>query len=82
MIKRRIIETIEEYDDKGALKSRTTTETLEDDDTPQYGYATHPVLEPVPWWVRQAMPDINCGTSETGRPSRRDTTVVCDSSKE
>lgn len=36
MIKRTIIETVEEYDENGKLTRKTTTETKEDDDT---GYA-------------------------------------------
>lgn len=41
MIKRRIVETIEEYDDTGRIVKKTTTETTEDDDTayvPYYPY--------------------------------------------
>ena len=40
MIKRKIIETVEEFDEKGLRTRRTITETVEEDDTPQLIYQT------------------------------------------
>lgn len=43
MVKRKIIETVKEYDEKGSLVRETITETTEDDNTqyaPYYPYST------------------------------------------
>ena len=47
MIKRKIVEIIEEYNEKGSLVRKTTTETTEDDDsiantTPYYPFWSYP----------------------------------------
>ena len=43
MIKRDIVETIYEYDKDGSLKSKTVTETHEEDDETRYPYYTYPI---------------------------------------
>ena len=51
MIKRKIIETVEEFDEKGLRTRRTITETVEEDDTPQLIYQTVPVyVGSKPYW--------------------------------
>ena len=45
MIKRKIVETVEEYDKNGKLVTRTVTETEETDDNPvQYVHSTTPYV--------------------------------------
>lgn len=66
LIKRKTIETVEEYDDNGVLKNRTITETTEDDDSPQRDYVTIP-YDPsgtgVPWWAH-TYPEVTCELAE------------------
>lgn len=51
MIKRKIVETVEEYDANGKLVRKTTTET-EEDDTAEYQPYTYPVY-PYPTYPLQ-----------------------------
>lgn len=44
MIKRKVIETVEEFDANGKLTRKVTTETTEDDDSPQRDYVTIPYV--------------------------------------
>jgi hypothetical protein len=75
MIKRKTIETVEEYDANGKLTRKVTTETNEDDNSPQVPYVptypnwwwTYPQVtygndktESVPWWVSHPW-QITCG---------------------
>lgn len=47
MIKRKIVETTEEYDANGKLTRKSTTETIEDDDSIARGFST---MDFSPWW--------------------------------
>lgn len=66
MVKRKIIETVEEYDGSGKLVKKTTTETTEDDNTPYVpyfpSYPTHPTYPTTP----VAPSPVWCGTTTTG----------------
>jgi hypothetical protein len=57
MVKRKIIETVKEYDEAGKLIKETVTETTEDDSTeyiPYFPtYPAYPVIPDTgrPWWT-------------------------------
>jgi hypothetical protein len=49
MVKRKITETVKEYDENGRVTKETVTETTEDDDTQFVPYyPTYPTIPPTP----------------------------------
>ena len=71
MIKRKIIEEISEYDEKGVLVRTTTTTTTEEDDSATSGYAHISIPSDGSWKVGpddppwEATTSVSCGGGDT-----------------
>lgn len=63
MIKRKVIETVEEYDENGKLTRKVITETNEDDQTNyQQYYPLYNSPIPIPNWFPKGT-EITCNTT-------------------
>ena len=71
MIKRKIVEEISEYDEKGILVRTTTTTTTEEDDSATSGYAHISIPSDGSWKVGpddppwEATTSVSCGGGDT-----------------
>lgn len=71
MIKRKIVEEINEYDGKGVLIRTTTTTTTEEDDSTASGYAHISIPSDGTWKVEpeelswEATTSVSCGGGDT-----------------
>lgn len=64
MIKRKITETVEEYDKDGKVVRKTTTETEETDETPVQ--RTYPFAPLLPYWgLNSCGWPVTCSTDPT-----------------
>ncbi len=67
MIKRKVVETVEEYDTSNNLIRKTITETNEDDDSPSPQYVTVPYLPNQtghPWWLNYPL-EVTCKSEKS-----------------